>query len=85
MKEVPANPDIANDVVPILRKLGRGMADVYLGFDPEVGRRVVLKLIERSRDDFSQMLMARADAPNPEIYQRLAAFLGITPPSPAKP
>lgn len=35
-------------------------------------------------DDFSQMLMARADAPSPEVYGRLAAFLGITAPAPAK-
>ena len=31
-------------------------------------------------DNFAQMMMRRADAPNPEIYDRLAAVLGITRP-----
>lgn len=33
-------------------------------------------------DNFAQMMMARADAPNPEIYDRLAAALGIARPRP---
>lgn len=31
-------------------------------------------------DNFAQMMMRRADAPNPEIYDRLAGVLGITRP-----
>src|SRR5262249_44864282 len=32
-------------------------------------------------DNFAQMMMGRADAPNPDVYDRLAAVLGITRPS----
>jgi hypothetical protein len=51
-----------------------GMNTDYL-FGPE----------ELMAEDFSQMLMGRGDAPSPEIYQRLAEFLGINLPAPAKP
>ncbi len=34
----------------ILRKLGRGMTDVYLAFDTSHNRRVVLKIVEESAD-----------------------------------
>ena len=37
----------------ILRKLGRSMTDVYLARDPERDRPVVLKVIERSRENFA--------------------------------
>lgn len=33
-------------------------------------------------DNFAQMMMGRTDAPNPEVYDRLAAVLGIARPSP---
>src|SRR5262245_26421543 len=36
----------------ILRKLGRSMTDVYLALDTELNRRVVLKIIEQSHDEF---------------------------------
>ena len=35
---------------------------------------------ELMADNFAQMLSARADAPNPEVYDRLAAVLGIARP-----
>jgi serine/threonine protein kinase len=39
----------------VVRKLGRSMTDVYLADDLEFGRPVVLKLIEYSRDEFTQL------------------------------
>jgi serine/threonine protein kinase len=41
----------------IVRKLSRSMTDVYLANDTEASRRVVLKLIEHSRDDFTQLVI----------------------------
>ena len=41
----------------MIRKLSRSMTDVYLARDPERGREVVLKLIEHSRDDLTQVLI----------------------------
>ncbi len=41
----------------IIRKLGRSMTDVYLAFDPRTARRVILKLIEESRDDLTQVVI----------------------------
>jgi hypothetical protein len=41
----------------IIRKLGRGMMDVYLALDPAGNRRVVLKIIEQSRDSFTQTVI----------------------------
>lgn len=41
----------------IVRKLSRSMTDVYLATDTESNRRVVLKLIEHSRDDFTQLVI----------------------------
>lgn len=41
----------------IVRKLSRSMTDVYLASDTETNRRVVLKLIEHSRDDFTQLVI----------------------------
>ena len=41
----------------IIRKLSRSMTDVYLASDTELHRRVVLKLIEHSRDDFTQLVI----------------------------
>jgi serine/threonine protein kinase len=37
------------------RKLSRGMADVYLAWDSESQRKVVLKLIEQARDEFTRI------------------------------
>jgi len=39
----------------ILRKLSRGMSDVYLAVDHDSGRHVVLKAIEQARDEFTQI------------------------------
>jgi serine/threonine protein kinase len=39
----------------IVRKLGRSMTDVYLADDPTLDRRVVLKIIEHSRDEFTRL------------------------------
>jgi serine/threonine-protein kinase len=39
----------------IIRKLGRSMTDVYLALDPAKNLRVVLKLIEQSRDQTTQI------------------------------
>ncbi|MBV9083441.1 MAG: hypothetical protein JOZ62_12235, partial [Acidobacteriaceae bacterium] len=39
----------------VIRKLSRSMTDVYLARDTETNRHVVLKLIERLNDDFTQL------------------------------
>src|SRR5438067_1349911 len=41
----------------IVRKLGRSMTDVYLALDPETDRHIVLKIIEQSRDEFTQLVI----------------------------
>ena len=41
----------------IIRKLSRSLTDVYLALDTEQDRRVVLKLIEDARDDFTQVVI----------------------------
>ncbi len=41
----------------ITRKLSRSMTDVYLAYDTELHRPVVLKIIEYSRDDFTQLVL----------------------------
>jgi eukaryotic-like serine/threonine-protein kinase len=41
----------------IIRKLSRSMTDVYLAFDPEANRTVALKLIEHSRDEYTQLII----------------------------
>src|SRR5262245_15221825 len=41
----------------IIRKLGRSMTDVYLALDPHTDRHVVLKIIEQSRDEFTQLVI----------------------------
>src|SRR5439155_19881434 len=41
----------------ILRKLGRSMTDVYLAEDPDINRNIVLKIIEHSRDEFTQLVI----------------------------
>lgn len=45
------------DRYQILRKLGRSMTDVYLAFDPATNRKVVLKLVEQSRDEFTRVVI----------------------------
>jgi eukaryotic-like serine/threonine-protein kinase len=41
----------------IIRKLSRSMTDVYLARDVELDRPVVLKIIERTRDQFTQLVI----------------------------
>jgi eukaryotic-like serine/threonine-protein kinase len=41
----------------IIRKLSRSMTDVYLARDVELDRLVVLKIIERTRDEFTQHVL----------------------------
>jgi serine/threonine protein kinase len=41
----------------IIRKLGRGMTDVYLAFDTQNNRQAVLKIVEESSDSLTQLTM----------------------------
>jgi len=41
----------------IVRKLSRSMTDVYLATDTETNRPIVLKLIEHSRDEYTQVVI----------------------------
>ncbi len=41
----------------IVRKLSRGMTDVYLARDVELDRPVVLKIVEHSHDEFTQLVI----------------------------
>lgn len=41
----------------IVRKLSRSLTDVYLAYDPEADREIVLKLVEYSRDDFTPVII----------------------------
>src|SRR5258708_50402 len=54
----------------IIRKLGRSMTDVYLAYDPEMKVHVVLKLIEESRDPFTQVVV-EAERRGAQIQKQL--------------
>ncbi len=54
----------------IIRKLGRSMTDVYLALDPEPNRRVVLKIVEHSRDALTQQVV-EAERRGAAIQQQL--------------
>ena len=54
----------------IIRKLGRSMTDVYLALDPSKNLRVVLKLIEQSRDRTTQILI-EAERRGAQIQKQL--------------
>ncbi|MBV8709566.1 MAG: serine/threonine protein kinase [Acidobacteriaceae bacterium] len=56
----------------VIRKLSRSMTDVYLALDSEANRTVVLKLIEHSRDDFTQLIM-EAEARGAQLQRQLHA------------
>jgi serine/threonine protein kinase len=58
------------DRYQILRKLGRSMTDVYLAFDPRTNRRVVLKLVEQSRDEFTEIVI-EAERRGAQIQKQL--------------
>ena len=46
------------------------MTDVYLGFDPAANRRVVLKLVEQSRDEYTQIVI-EAERRGAQIQKQL--------------
>jgi len=54
----------------IIRKLGRSMTDVYLATDPGADRNVVLKIIEHSRDEFTQLVI-EAERRGAQIQKQL--------------
>ena len=54
----------------IIRKLGRSMTDVYLALDPEANRHVVLKIIEQSHDEFTQLVI-EAERRGAQIQKQL--------------
>lgn len=54
----------------LLRRLGRGMADVYLAYHPDLNRRVVLKIIERASNE-SNTLSIEAERRGAELQRRL--------------
>lgn len=57
----------------IIRKLGRSMTDVYLALDPEANRRVVLKIVEKIRDTYTQVVVD-AETRGAAIQQQLHAL-----------
>src|SRR5262245_22621850 len=54
----------------IIRRLGKGMTDVYLAFDREANRRIALKLIPIA-DDATTRLIIEAERRGAEIQQQL--------------
>lgn len=54
----------------IIRKLGRGMTDVYLAFDTRVNRHAVLKIVEESPDPLTQLVM-QAERRGAALQQQL--------------
>ncbi len=54
----------------LLERLGRGMADVYLAYHPDLNRRVVLKIIERSPSE-SNRLAIEAEQRGAELQRKL--------------
>ncbi len=56
----------------IIRKLSRSMTDVYLALDNEFNRTVILKLIEHSRDEFTQLII-EAEARGAQLQKQLHA------------
>jgi serine/threonine protein kinase len=56
----------------VIRKLSRSMTDVYLALDSELNRTVVLKLIEHSKDDYTQLII-QAEARGAQLQKQLHA------------
>ena len=54
----------------IIRKIGRGMTDVYLAFDTRVNRHAVLKIVEDSPDALTQLVM-QAERRGAALQQQL--------------
>jgi serine/threonine protein kinase len=57
----------------IIRKLGRGMTDVYLAFDTQANRHAVLKIVEDSPDPMTQLIM-QAERRGAALQQQLHEF-----------
>jgi len=57
----------------IIRKLGRSMTDVYLALDPEMNKRVVLKIVEQCRDAYTEIVV-EAERRGAAIQQQLHAL-----------
>ena len=57
----------------IIRKLGRGMTDVYLGFDTSANRHAVLKIVEESPDSLTRIIM-EAERRGAELQKQLHEF-----------
>ena len=54
----------------IIRKLARGMTDVYLAFDAESSRYAVLKIVEQSGDALTQLIL-EAERRGAELQRQL--------------
>ena len=54
----------------IIRKLARGMTDVYLAFDAETSRYTVLKIVEESGDALTQLIL-EAERRGAELQRQL--------------
>jgi eukaryotic-like serine/threonine-protein kinase len=54
----------------IIRKLARGMTDVYLAFDTSANRHAVLKIVEESPDPLTQLIL-EAERRGAELQQHL--------------
>jgi hypothetical protein len=54
----------------IIRKLARGMTDVYLAFDAETSRYAVLKIVEISPDSLTQLIL-EAERRGAELQRQL--------------
>jgi tetratricopeptide (TPR) repeat protein len=54
----------------VIRKLARGMTDVYLAFDTSANRQAVLKIIEESPDPLTQLIL-EAERRGAELQRQL--------------
>ena len=54
----------------IVRKLARGMTDVYLAFDTRANRYAVLKIVEESPDPLTQLIL-EAERRGAELQRQL--------------
>ena len=54
----------------IIRKLARGMTDVYLAFDTSANRHAVLKIVEESPDPLTQLIL-EAERRGADIQKQL--------------
>ena len=54
----------------IIRKLARGMTDVYLAFDTHANRHAVLKIVEESQDALTQLIL-EAERRGADIQKQL--------------